>query len=203
MDESDRPSRQATTKVLLRTGLLFLVFALPAAALDVGTTELARREGGYVELNPADFIPLRQAILKEMGWGLMAMGMVLAGAYYRRDALTNAVNFSWKQFRSDFFSQNGWAVTLIWLPFLWGVILYSVVISNICYLTMGWSPIDAVTLNPLQALLGNESGYVGCLAIGLALLWYPAAALTIRSLYAVHHWPRKPPNKVLHLTDGA
>jgi hypothetical protein len=190
MDEADRPSRRATTKVLFRTGILFLAFALPAAALDVFTTELARRNGDYVELNPAGFVLPAQAVLREVGLGFIAAGMVLVGAYFRRDALYNAARTSFDQFGVELFSRHMWAVALIWIPFLGTALRYVIVISNGCYLTMGWSPIDSATLLPLQALLGDDTkGYVAWTVVALTALWYPAAALTVRSLYAVHRRP--------------
>jgi hypothetical protein len=189
---------------LLRTAFLFLGFALPAAALDVYTTELGRRSGDAVELNPRGFLPLPLSVGAEVLLMVIATVMVAVGAYFRRNALYNAACTPYDKFGDDLFGRRVWAVALLGVPFFGAILRYPDVISNACYLIMGWSPIDSVSLLPLQALLGDDAmGYIAFNTLAVLVLWYPVAALIIRSLYAVHRRPQRPPNQSLPLTRPA
>jgi len=200
------PSGLAVVRVLLRTWFLGLAIGLPAASLDVLTTELARRDGDFVELNPAGFVPLSTAFRNELLWILLGTASMLIGAYACRAALDGAIDSSLDQFFESLFARNAWAVPLLWMPFFASMLRYLVVISNSCYLSVGWSPIDKVLLLPLQALFHDDAaGYVASTFVCILVLWYPANALIVRAWYRIHRWGRvdTTPNKAVNPSGGS
>lgn len=185
--ETPRKARRTTTRVLIRTGLLALVFGMPGSFLDLLTTEIARQRGGFVELNPVGFQPLLDSILFEMRWMGIGAALLLFGAYQLRDVLAEAPNRSYDQLITELFSRKPWAVALIWLPCFCAILRYWIVLSNLCYLTLSWSPMDWVTLLPLEALFGNDAiAYVTLNVLLVLVLWIPVTELIFRSLYAIH-----------------
>lgn len=176
---------------MLRTAALFLILWLPSTALDVLTTDIARRQGAWVELNPAGFVSLSAAVTRECIMALTATGVVLVGAWFRRDALRAATINSRSQFHQSLFTRRAWAIPLIGIPMFAAIGRWGVVVSNSCYLALGWSPIDAVMLSPLERLLRDDaSAYVASIAIGVGVLWYPVTALIFRLLYAANQGGR-------------
>ena len=192
---------RAATRVVLRTVLLLLAFALPGSILDVTTTELARRDGGFVELNPKGFLPLHQSILMELGWVSLCVVVVAVGAHFRREALRAAPDATSEQFVEGLFARHAWAVPLLWMPHFSALFRYPVVISNACYLTLRWSPIDAVLLSPLERLFHDDAlAYFVSILVGVLVLWHPATTLIVRALYAVHRAGQNTPQQAQHLT---
>lgn len=184
---SPTESNRTSTRPLLRTAALFLILWVPGTTLDVITTEIARRQGDWVELNPTGFVPLSAAVVRELIVALVTTGVVLGGAWFRRDALRSAAVNSGNQFWEALFERRAWAIPLFGIPIFAAIGRYGVVVSNACYLALGWSPIDAVLLLPLQALFRDDAlGYVVSQVIGIVVLWYPFTALTFRLLYAVN-----------------
>lgn len=181
------PSGRATTRALLRTSLLFLLVWLPGTSLDVFTTEVARQQGDWVELNPTGFVPLQSAVVREVKLTLLGASVVLMGAYFLRDALIHAGTVSLDQFGEALFSRNAWAVPLLGVPFFCAIGRYGVVLSNACLLSVGWNPMDTIILLPLQALFRDDAlGYIVSIAIGVIVLWYPVTSLIVRLLYAAN-----------------
>lgn len=206
MGDAAGPSEKngAATRVVLRTVLLLLLIELPGSSLDVATTEMARRDGGFVELNPSGFLPLHQAVLMELRRTLLDVVLVGLGAYFRREALRAAVSTRREQFFESLFARNIWAVPLLWLPLFGAVCRYPVVVSNACYLTLGWSPIDEVLLLPLARLFHNDAAaYVASILVGILVMWYPANAFIVRALYAAHGGGKCTPNQALQQSAGA
>lgn len=187
MSGSQVAGDRSETRLLLRMALLFLVVWIPSSFLDVLTTEIARQQGDWVELNAAGFVLPSTAMLRELRLTLKGIAAVLVGTWLRRDALLMAAQTDLNQFVELLFQKRGWAIALIGIPLFVAISRYGVVVSNACYLIIGWSPIDSVLLLPLQALFRNDAlGYVISIAIGMAVLWYPVTSLIFRLLHTVN-----------------
>jgi len=167
--------------------LLFLAVWVPGAALDTLTTEIARQQGIWQELNPTGFVSLTFAIERELLLILLASLSVLWGAWLRWAALSSATGRTLEQFCEGLFQERPWAVALLGMPLFIGLGRYVVVISNVCYLTLGWSPVDLVSLQPLEWLLEDDTlAYVTSILVGCGLLWFPVTSLIFRLLFAVN-----------------
>ena len=179
--------RNATTRVLLRTVLLFVGLWVPGATLDELTTQIAAHQGTWVELNYTGFLSLPDAVARELKLTLAGMAAVLTGAWFRREALAAAATSTLDQFSEALFQQRAWAVPLLGIPLFAALGRYGVVLTNTCNLLIGWNPVDAILWNPLASLFRNDTlGHVVAILICILLLWSPVTGWIFRLLYAIN-----------------
>ena len=134
--------------------LLFAVSFIIFTGLDALTTWVAIHWHGFKEINIfTDTSSMSAILLPEIVILSIGIVAVLVGALWKRNDMRVSIDRGFRPlYQSFWISRRLLASALIYLPISLALVRVLPVLSNSCYLLIGWSPIRV--LHPLSEMLG-------------------------------------------------